>query len=152
MQNVCVLIPSGTDAILKRFHHKLLQVWSCQKPKFKRVMAKHPYMSWMQALNKHSKVYLIVLGLHIQHHSQPTFCWLAMAKMISKSASQQICTSNSEYLVRNRAQAANQQDLAVKFALCKACSVYCIRVLCGFLKVCSMCCTMCAVCIVQCVQ
>ena len=152
MQNVCVLIPSGTDAILKRFHHKLLQVWSCQKPKFKRVMAKHPYMSWMQALNKHSKVYLIVLGLHIEHHSQPTFCWLAMAKMISKSASQQICTSNSEYLARNQVQSANQQDLAVKFALCKACSVYCTSVSCGLLKVCSMCCTMCAVCIVQCVQ
>ena len=52
--------------------------------------------------------------------------------------------SNSEYLVRNRVQAANQQDLLVKGVKCllyKACSVYCTSVQCVMYK--------CALCIVQ---
>ena len=60
--------------------------------------------------------------------------------------------SNSEYLFRNQVQAANQQDLAkpgVKCVLCKACSVYRTSVLFVLYKMCSMYCTMCAVCIVQ---
>ena len=51
--------------------------------------------------------------------------------------------SNSQYLVRNQVQAANQQELVVqgvKCVLCKACSVYCTSVLYVVFKVCSMSC------------
>ena len=59
-----------------------------------------------------------------------------------------IYISSSEYLVRNRVQAANQQDLVLqglKCVSCKTCSVYCT-------SVCRVHCWRCAMCIVQGVQ
>ena len=63
--------------------------------------------------------------------------------------------SNSEYLVRNQVQAANQQNLVehgVERIMCQSCSVYRASVPSVLSKVCSMYCTRGAVCIIKIVQ
>ena len=54
--------------------------------------------------------------------------WFEEAQVFLKTYFKEHVISNSEYLVRNQVQAANQQDLVlqgVKCVLCKGCSVYC---------------------------